>query len=147
MRSKGVAFSDKTEMTLPPPVPISLLAVARFDIGTGGYSEQPSAEGEWSYASPPSAAISTRCRSLRYRYWGLLRGQPSAEEINTKPTIFTKSRLFHNKGYYLVFPTKKKLFENEFNFNNGTSLSAGIDLIKDNQSKTSTVGLGLRYNF
>ena len=53
MRSKGVAFSDKTEMTLPPPVPISLLAVARFDIGTGGYSEQPSAEGEWSYASPP----------------------------------------------------------------------------------------------
>lgn len=39
------------------------------------------------------------------------------------------------------------LFENEFKFNGGSSLSAGIDLIKDNQFKTSTVGLGLRYNF
>lgn len=39
------------------------------------------------------------------------------------------------------------LFENKFNFNNGTSLSAGLDLIKDNQFKTNTVGIGLRYNF
>lgn len=39
------------------------------------------------------------------------------------------------------------LFENEFKFNGGTSLSAGIDVIKDNQFNTNTVGLGLRYNF
>ena len=39
------------------------------------------------------------------------------------------------------------LFENEFKFNGGTSLNAGIDVIKDNQFNTNTVGLGLRYNF
>lgn len=43
--------------------------------------------------------------------------------------------------------SRYSLFENEFKFNGGSSLSAGIDLIKDNQFKTSTVGLGLRYNF
>ena len=43
--------------------------------------------------------------------------------------------------------SRYSLFENEFNFNNGTSLSAGIDLIKDKQFKTNTVGIGLRYNF
>lgn len=43
--------------------------------------------------------------------------------------------------------SRYSLFENEFNFNNGTSLSAGVDLIKDNQFKTNTVGIGLRYNF
>lgn len=43
--------------------------------------------------------------------------------------------------------SRYSLFENEFKFNGGSSLSAGIDLIKDNQFKTNTVGLGLRYNF
>lgn len=43
--------------------------------------------------------------------------------------------------------SRYSLFENEFNFNNGTSLSTGIDLIKDKQFKTNTLGIGLRYNF
>lgn len=43
--------------------------------------------------------------------------------------------------------SRYSLFENEFNFNNGSSLSAGIDLIKDKQFKTNTLGIGLRYNF
>ncbi len=42
---------------------------------------------------------------------------------------------------------KYSLFENEFKFNGGSSLSAGIDLIKDKQFKTNTLGIGLRYNF
>lgn len=43
--------------------------------------------------------------------------------------------------------SRYSLFENEFKFNGGSSLSAGIDLIKDKQFKTNTLGIGLRYNF
>lgn len=39
------------------------------------------------------------------------------------------------------------LAENEFMLKNGTSLNASVDLIKDARFKTSTIGIGIRYNF
>lgn len=39
------------------------------------------------------------------------------------------------------------VLQKEFNFGDGTSLSAGIDMIRDNQFKNTTFGLGLQFNF
>ncbi len=39
------------------------------------------------------------------------------------------------------------VFKHEFNFKNGSSLSAGVDMIRDKRSHQSTFGLGLQYNF
>lgn len=39
------------------------------------------------------------------------------------------------------------LFRQEFIFNNGSSLSAGIDMLSDRTIGSNTFGLGLRYNF
>ena len=39
------------------------------------------------------------------------------------------------------------LYHQDFAFSNGTSLSTGIDMLKDNRFKSQTIGLGLRYNF
>jgi len=40
-----------------------------------------------------------------------------------------------------------KLYQYDFIFDNGSSLSAGIDLLSDRVRSSSTLGLGLRYNF
>lgn len=55
-------------------------------------------------------------------------------------------------GYFMSQKYQKELqryslFENQFMFNNGTSLNASIDLIKDTRLKTNTFGIGIRYNF
>ena len=39
------------------------------------------------------------------------------------------------------------LFHNEFKFGNGSSFTAGIDVLKDNNRQSQTLGLGLCYNF
>ncbi len=39
------------------------------------------------------------------------------------------------------------LYQYDFAFNNGTSLSTGVDYMKDNHLKTQTLGLGIRFNF
>lgn len=39
------------------------------------------------------------------------------------------------------------LFQHEFNFKDGSSLCAGIDMIRDKRLQQSTFGLGLQYNF
>ena len=39
------------------------------------------------------------------------------------------------------------LYQYDFQFNNGSSLSAGIDLISDRTIGSNSLGLGLRYNF
>ena len=39
------------------------------------------------------------------------------------------------------------LFKNDFKFDNGSSLSAGIDMLSDHTIGNNTLGLGLRYNF
>lgn len=39
------------------------------------------------------------------------------------------------------------VIQHDFAFNNGTSLSGGVDLLKDNITRHHTLGIGLRYNF
>ncbi|MBR1415305.1 MAG: hypothetical protein IJ570_05525 [Prevotella sp.] len=39
------------------------------------------------------------------------------------------------------------LLHEDFKFSNGSSLSAGIDMLRDNTLGQNTLGLGLRYNF
>jgi hypothetical protein len=39
------------------------------------------------------------------------------------------------------------LFKNDFKFDNGSTLSAGIDMLSDHTIGNNTLGLGLRYNF
>ena len=39
------------------------------------------------------------------------------------------------------------IYHKNFNLGNGNSLSAGVDLLKDNITQHQTLGLGLRYNF
>ena len=39
------------------------------------------------------------------------------------------------------------IIQKEFNFGNQTSLSAGVDMIHDNKLNTTTLGLGLHFNF
>lgn len=39
------------------------------------------------------------------------------------------------------------LFQQEFTFDNGNSLCAGIDIIRDKQIRQTTLGLGLQYTF
>ncbi len=39
------------------------------------------------------------------------------------------------------------IYQYDFKLSNGSSLSAGIDMIKDNSFRKQTLGLGLRYNF
>ena len=39
------------------------------------------------------------------------------------------------------------IYQYDFRFNNGSSLSAGIDMISDQTINSKTFGLGLRYNF
>ena len=39
------------------------------------------------------------------------------------------------------------LLQQDFHFNDGSSLTAGVDLLKDDVHKNKTVGIGLRYNF
>jgi len=39
------------------------------------------------------------------------------------------------------------LLQQDYHFNDGSSLSAGVDLLKDDVHKYKTVGIGLRYNF
>jgi len=39
------------------------------------------------------------------------------------------------------------LYEKEFKFKNGTTLSPSVDLLRDQTRNTQSVGIGLRYNF
>ena len=39
------------------------------------------------------------------------------------------------------------LYEQEFDLGNGTSFTAGVDMLQDNLQKSQTLGLGFRYNF
>lgn len=39
------------------------------------------------------------------------------------------------------------LYQHDFKFNNGSSLSAGVDMITDQNIGSNTLGLGLHYNF
>ena len=39
------------------------------------------------------------------------------------------------------------IFQQEFHFKNGTTLSSSIDIVKDNTRNNSTLGVGLTYNF
>lgn len=41
----------------------------------------------------------------------------------------------------------QSLIHQSFQFANGSNLSAGLDLLKDNTSHNQTLGIGLRYNF
>lgn len=47
------------------------------------------------------------------------------------------------KSYIVNSP----LLQNEFSFNNGSSLVCSADLLKDNLRRNHTFGVGLRYNF
>lgn len=39
------------------------------------------------------------------------------------------------------------LYQHDFTLKNGTSLSAGVDMLKDNTRRNATLGIGLSYNF
>ena len=39
------------------------------------------------------------------------------------------------------------IYQHDFQFNNGSNLSAGVDMISDRSMGTKTLGIGLRYNF
>lgn len=43
--------------------------------------------------------------------------------------------------------TTAPVFQHEFNFKDGSSLCAGVDMIRDKRFRQSTFGLGLQYNF
>ena len=75
---------------------------------------------------------------------------------------FTAGGIAWTTGFLLAANRQKKkmemlntssLYHQEFNFSNGTSLSAGIDVLSDHSfennmlGRSSTLGLGLRYNF
>lgn len=52
-------------------------------------------------------------------------------------------KLEKEANMYAVAP----VFQHEFNFGNNSSLMAGVDMIRDNRFKQTSLGLGLRFNF
>lgn len=56
-----------------------------------------------------------------------------------------KANSLQNKAKQIVMANP--VIQHDFAFNNGTSLSGGIDLLKDNITHLHTPGIGLRYNF
>lgn len=50
-----------------------------------------------------------------------------------------------NKAKHIVMANP--MIQHDFALNNGTSLSGGVDLLKDNITRHQTLGIGLRYNF
>lgn len=51
------------------------------------------------------------------------------------------------KAKKLMSLESASLYQEEFNFSNGTSLTAGVDWLQDNRYRTYTPGVGLRFNF
>lgn len=55
------------------------------------------------------------------------------------------AKIYENKAGTMV--QNIPVWQNEFRIKEGTSLSAGIDCLKDNMSKNNTLGFALRCNF
>ena len=51
------------------------------------------------------------------------------------------------KAKKLMSVESASLYQEEFNFSNGTSLTAGVDWLQDYRFRTYTPGVGLRFNF
>ena len=65
--------------------------------------------------------------------------------IATTTACLVRAHKLEQSSIYSVHTTP--LYQQDFAFSNGTSLSTGIDMLKDNRFKSQTIGLGLRYNF
>lgn len=51
------------------------------------------------------------------------------------------------KKHYNEKSYTSSIYQHNFQFSNGSSLSAGIDMLSDHNIGSNTLGLGLRYNF
>ena len=60
-------------------------------------------------------------------------------------TGFLLAANLHNKSYHKL--QTSKIYQYDFKLSNGSSLSAGIDMLSDRTIGNKTLGLGLRYNF
>lgn len=63
--------------------------------------------------------------------------------------VFTTTFLIiaNNKKKRIRSLQSSAVYQHNINFNNGSSLSAGIDILSDHNVGSNTLGLGLRYNF
>lgn len=76
--------------------------------------------------------------------WGITGGILMVGGIGTATGCLISANHYQKKAYMIA---SAPILEHEFNFGNGTSLCAGIDMIRDYNFKHSTFGLGLHYNF
>lgn len=58
--------------------------------------------------------------------------------------FWAASNYYARKGDRLL---ATKLYEHKFNLGNGTSFSAGVDILRDNIQKNEVLGLGFHYDF
>lgn len=65
--------------------------------------------------------------------------------IATTTACLVRAKKLSNQSRYSV--STAPLYQQDFHFNNGSSLSAGVDMLKDSRINNQTLGLGLRYNF
>lgn len=94
-----------------------------------------------------SLILSTGCG-----FWG-----DSAYKYGEAATILGVAGIAWTTGFLLAASRQQKMastfvmnnpmLQNEFTFNNGTSLMCSADLIQDNLKHKHTFGIGLRYNF
>ena len=64
-------------------------------------------------------------------------------------TSFTACQLIANKKQKLIEQKLQSsaVYQKNLYFSNGSVLTAGVDMLKDNALGYNTIGLGLRYNF
>ncbi|MDE7381805.1 MAG: hypothetical protein K2N03_06755, partial [Muribaculaceae bacterium] len=60
-----------------------------------------------------------------------------------QPTYLYKAHKLAISNYLTTAP----VFQHEFNLRDGSTLCAGVDMIRDKRLKQTTFGLGLQYNF
>ena len=65
--------------------------------------------------------------------------------IATTTACLIRAHNIEKKAKEQVYSTP--IFQHDFTFTNGTTLSTGMDMLNDNRLHTQTLGLGLRYNF
>ena len=77
--------------------------------------------------------------------------------FNETGAILITSGVIWTSSFLLIATKYKKrvdnrlqttnLYQQEYKFSNGASLSTGIDILSDRTLGSNTIGLGLRYNF
>ena len=66
--------------------------------------------------------------------------------IATTSACLIRANKLKRQAFQLSVQTTP-LYQHDFSLKNGTSLSAGVDILKDNTRRNATLGIGLSYNF